>query len=74
MERFKAFRVFSEDDKVAGRVVDLTLDQLSAGEVVFRTSYSSVNFKDALASTGTGGKIIRKYPLISGIDASGVVE
>ena len=73
MNKFNALRVFSEGDKIAARVVDATLDELSAGEVVFRTAYSSVNYKDALACTGTGGKIIRKYPLIGGIDATGTV-
>ncbi len=46
---------------------------LSPAKSSFRTAYSSVNFKDALAATGAGGKIIRKYPLIGGIDAAGVV-
>ncbi len=73
MESFKAFRIFNENDTVAGRVVDITLDDLAPGEVVFRTAYSSVNYKDALAATGTGGKIIRKYPLVGGIDAAGTV-
>lgn len=73
MDKFKAFRIFSENDKVVGRGVEAILEELSAGEVVFRTAYSSVNFKDALAGTGSGGKIIRKYPLIGGIDAAGVV-
>ena len=73
MKTFKAFRVFSENDRIAGRLVDATLEELSAGEVVFKAAYSSVNYKDALAATGTGGKIIRKYPLIGGIDAAGVV-
>jgi len=73
MSAFKAFRIFSENDKVAGRVVDAALEELSAGEVVFKAAYSSVNYKDALAGTGTGGRIIRKYPLIGGIDAAGVV-
>jgi acrylyl-CoA reductase (NADPH) len=73
MDTFKAFRIFNDDDKVAGRVVDTRLDELSSGEVVFRTAYSSVNYKDALAATGTGGKIIRKYPLTGGIDAAGTV-
>jgi putative YhdH/YhfP family quinone oxidoreductase len=41
--------------------------------VVFRTAYSSVNYKDALAGTGAGGKIIRTYPLVGGIDAAGAV-
>ena len=73
METFKAFRIYNDDNKVAGRVVDTTLDELSPGEVVFKTAYSSVNYKDALAGTGTGGKIIRKYPLTGGIDAAGTV-
>ena len=73
MNAFKALRVFLENDKVAARVVDAALDELAPGEVVFKTAYSSVNFKDALACTGTGGKIIRKYPLIGGIDAVGEV-
>jgi putative YhdH/YhfP family quinone oxidoreductase len=73
MEKFRAYRVFSENDRVAGRVVQLGLDELSPGEVVFRTAHSSVNYKDALAATGAGGKIIRKFPLIAGIDAAGTV-
>lgn len=73
MEKFKAYRIFNENDRVAGRVVDAELEELTPGEVVFRTAYASVNYKDALAATGSGGKIIRKYPLIGGIDAAGVV-
>lgn len=73
MESFKAFRIYNESGKVAGRVVDTTLDDLAPGEVVFKTAYSSVNYKDALAATGTGGKIIRTYPLTGGIDAAGTV-
>jgi acrylyl-CoA reductase (NADPH) len=70
---FKAFRVFNEDNTIAGRVVETTLDDIAPGEVVFKTAYSSVNYKDALAATGTGGRIIRTYPLTAGIDAAGVV-
>lgn len=73
MNKFNALRIYSEAGKVAGRVVEAALDELSGGEVVFKTAYSSVNYKDALACTGSGGKIIRKYPLIGGIDATGVV-
>lgn len=73
MNPFKAFRVFNENNSIAGRVVNVTLDELSPGEVVFKTAYSSVNYKDALAATGTGGKIIRTYPLTGGVDAAGTV-
>lgn len=48
------------------------LSELSEGEVLIETHYSSVNFKDALAVTGRG-KILRNLPLIPGIDVSGVV-
>jgi putative YhdH/YhfP family quinone oxidoreductase len=70
---FKAFRIYNENDTVAGRVVDTTLADVMPGEVVLKTAYSSVNYKDALAATGTGGKIIRNYPLTGGIDAAGTV-
>jgi putative YhdH/YhfP family quinone oxidoreductase len=40
--------------------------------VLIKASHSSVNYKDALAATGTG-KILRRFPLIGGIDVAGVV-
>jgi NADPH2:quinone reductase len=70
---FNAFRVFQEDGKIEGKLVQATLDELSAGDVVIKAAYSSVNYKDALAATGAG-KILRRFPLIAGIDVSGVVE
>jgi NADPH2:quinone reductase len=70
---FQAFRVFDEGGKVEGRIVQAALDELSAGGVVIKASHSSVNYKDALAATGAG-KIIRRFPLIAGIDVAGVVE
>lgn len=73
MENFKAYRIFNENNKIGGRPADLTLEDLMPGEVIFKNAYSSVNYKDALAATGTGGKVIRKYPLVGGIDAAGVV-
>ncbi|MDP1536933.1 MAG: oxidoreductase [Burkholderiales bacterium] len=73
MEHCKAYRIFNENNAIAGRVTDVPMADIGHGEVVFRTAWSSVNFKDALAATGTGGKIIRTYPLIGGIDAAGTV-
>jgi len=69
---FQAFRVFEENGHVAGRVVDATLEELGVGGIVIRASHSSVNYKDALAATGTG-KIIRRFPLIAGVDVAGTV-
>jgi len=73
MDTFKAYRIHNDNNTIAGRIVDMTLGELPPGDVVFKTTYSSVNYKDALAATGTGGKIIRNYPLTGGIDASGSV-
>lgn len=73
MEPFRAFRIHNDEGRIAGRIDTITLDDLAPGEIVFRTAYSSVNYKDALAGTGTGGKIIRRYPLVGGIDAAGVI-
>jgi acrylyl-CoA reductase (NADPH) len=73
MAAFRAFRIVNEHDTVRGALVDMTLDELSPGEVVIRAAYSSVNYKDALAGTGTG-KILRRFPLVGGIDVSGSVE
>ena len=72
MQTFKAFRVFSDESGAHGEVVDATLAELSAGDVVIRAAYSSVNYKDALAATGQG-KILRRFPIVPGIDVSGVV-
>jgi acrylyl-CoA reductase (NADPH) len=73
MDAFKAYRIFNENNKIAGCIEKVSLTDLAAGQVVFKTAYSSVNYKDALAATGAGGKIIRKYPLVGGIDAAGTV-
>ena len=70
---FNAFKVFEEDGKISGRVVELSLDDLSDGAVVIKAAFSSVNYKDALAATGAG-KIMRRFPLVAGIDVAGTVE
>jgi len=73
MKPFKAFRIHSEGGKIAARFEDLTLDDLAPGEVVIRVACSDINYKDALAATGAG-KILRRYPLVGGIDLAGAVE
>jgi acrylyl-CoA reductase (NADPH) len=73
MKPFKAFRIHSEGGRIAARFEDVTLDDLAAGEVVIRVACSDINYKDALAATGAG-KILRRYPLVGGIDLAGTVE
>jgi acrylyl-CoA reductase (NADPH) len=71
--KFKAFRIHNENGGIAARFESLSLDDLNPGNVVIRVTYSDINYKDALAATGAG-KILRKYPLVGGIDLAGVVE
>ena len=72
-EGFRAFRIH-RDDSGATRAGLETLREraLTEGEVLIRVAYSAVNYKDALAATGRG-RILRRSPLVGGIDASGVV-
>ena len=73
MGAFSVLRVHKNTDgTVRAGLEKLVLDDLSPGEVVIRSSYSSVNYKDALAATGKG-KILRQFPLVGGVDVAGVV-
>jgi len=69
---FNAFRIHNDDAGYRAGIETLTLDGLNPGEVVIKTAYSSVNYKDALAGTGEG-KILRRFPLVGGIDVAGSV-
>ena len=73
MDSFRALRVHENTDGTVRAVLQaLTLDDLSPGEVVIRSRYSSVNYKDALAATGNG-RIMRRFPLVAGVDVAGEV-
>ena len=72
MSTFQAFRIHDEGG-VHGRFDKLTLGQLTPGDVVIDVHFSDINYKDALAATGAG-KILRRYPLVGGIDLAGVVR
>lgn len=71
MTKFRALRIFDENG-TRSRLVDMSLDELSPGSVVVDVAYSSVNYKDALAATGAG-KVVRRFPLVGGIDLAGTV-
>lgn len=70
---FKAYRIHETAGKISARFEDLTLDALTPGEVVIEVQYSGINYKDALAATGAG-RILRRYPLVGGIDLAGRVK
>ena len=71
---FKAFVVEeSEKKQFKGQVKEVLTSDLPKGDVLIRVKYSSLNYKDALSSTGNRG-VTRQYPHTPGIDAAGVVE
>lgn len=72
MTTFNAFRIHNDASGYRSGIESLSLDDLNPGEVVIKTAYSSVNYKDALAGTGEG-KILRRFPLVGGIDVAGHV-
>jgi len=73
VQTFKAYRTFQENGVVTSRFVTMRIDELDPGDVVIRTKYSTINYKDALSYNGTG-KIMRKFPTVAGIDMAGTVE
>ncbi|AXS80402.1 oxidoreductase [Dechloromonas sp. HYN0024] len=72
MDSFKALLIEECDGKVSSGFVRMDEGQLDAGNVTIKVAYSSINYKDALAATGSG-KIIRRFPCVGGIDLSGTV-
>jgi len=65
------FNAFYTDGKESG-FRQLTRGDLQDGDVLVSVEYSSLNYKDGLALTGKG-KVIRKFPMIPGIDLAGTV-
>ena len=72
MENFRAYRIDQQDGKIVAGFITLNTNDLSEGDVVIRVSHSTINYKDALAAIG-GGRILRKFPLVGGIDLAGAV-
>lgn len=69
---FQAFRIHNDASGYRSGLEEISIDDLAPGEIVIKTAYSSVNYKDALAGTGEG-KILRSFPLVGGIDVAGHV-
>ena len=68
----ETFQAFLAKGDGTGEVVNRTLEELPAGEVTIRVSYSDVNYKDALA-IHPKTKVVRDYPTVPGIDLAGTV-
>lgn len=70
---FKAIVVDKTEAGVSAQVKDIDLAALSDGDVTVAVDYSTINYKDGLAITGSA-PILRSFPGVPGIDFAGVVE
>ena len=68
----KSLTAFELADKVQLAVKNYVIDSLNDGEVIIKSNYSSLNYKDCLSATGNRG-VTRQYPHIPGIDVSGII-
>ncbi|MGE8078850.1 NADPH:quinone oxidoreductase family protein [Peribacillus loiseleuriae] len=71
-QTFDALVVNKQDDQFSVGIQSLSLGDLPEGDVLIRVHYSSVNYKDSLASI-PNGNIVKTYPFVPGIDLAGVV-
>ncbi len=71
-ESFQAYFIGKDDGGQRCTLTELTDDDLMDGDVTVRVEYTTLNYKDGLALTGRS-PIIRKFPLVPGIDFSGTV-
>ena len=62
-----------EDKKFESGVKEVEKPQIEENEVLIKTTYSSLNFKDALSSVGNPG-VTRVFPHVTGIDVAGTIE
>ncbi len=71
---FKAIYLTKENNRFSAQLTDLDESQLPAeGDVLAKVEYSTINFKDGLALTDSA-PIVRKWPMVPGIDCAGVIE
>ena len=71
-EKFKALVIDNQNEKFSRGVKEINLSDLKDGNVLVKVDYSSLNYKDALI-LNNGGKIVRKFPFVPGIDFAGTV-
>ncbi len=72
-KKFKALVIDNQNNNFTRGIKELETDSLGDGNVLVKVEYSSLNYKDALI-LNNGGKIVKKYPFVPGIDFSGIVE
>jgi acrylyl-CoA reductase (NADPH) len=70
---FKAIVIRKSDGGQTVALTDFDENELMEGDVTFRVEWSTINYKDGLAVTGKA-PVVRRFPMIAGIDAAGTVE
>ena len=73
MSAFKAIVIEKSDGGQTVRLADFDEANLMDGDVTVRVEWSTVNYKDGLAITGKA-PVVRRWPMIAGVDFSGTVE
>jgi acrylyl-CoA reductase (NADPH) len=70
---FKAIRIDKADKGTSAALTQFDEAELMEGDVTVRVEYSALNYKDGLAVTGKA-PVVRRFPMIAGIDLAGIVE
>ena len=71
-EKFKAIVIDNQNEKFSREIKEINSSDLKDGNVLVKVEYSSLNYKDAMILKD-GGRIVRKFPFVPGIDFSGTV-
>ena len=71
-EKFKALVIDNQNEKFSREIKEINTSDLKDGNVLVKVDYSSLNYKDAMILKD-GGRIVRKFPFVPGIDFSGTV-
>jgi len=69
----KAILINKDDNGYSAQFTDVDESQLPEGDVTVKVDYSTLNYKDSLAITGTS-PVVRSFPMVPGIDLAGTVE
>ena len=73
MATFKAIRIDKADKGTTAALTQFDEAELMDGDVTVRVEWSTLNYKDGLALTGKA-PVVRRFPMIAGIDFAGTVE
>ena len=73
LDQFKALMISKDDGEQSVNWETIGEADLMPGDVLVRVSHSTINYKDGLAITGKA-PVVRRWPMIAGIDFAGVVE